>query len=154
MKVEDIWQRVNRGGVDECWEFTGAISSDGYGSVNVGGRTVGSHRVAWEAAHGPIPPGLHVLHRCDHPPCCNPGHLFLGTHAENVADRSRKGRTNRDSRNAGSMNGYAKLTEETAAWARDQVAAGRSRNAVARDLNVHRATIGFVVARKTWRHIA
>ena len=37
--------------------------------------------------------------------------------------------------------------------ARGQIAAGRSRGAVARDLNVHRATVGYAVAGKTWRHV-
>jgi hypothetical protein len=48
--------------------------------------------MAWELAYGPIPPGLHVLHRCDNKPCCNPAHLFLGTKADNHADMMTKGR--------------------------------------------------------------
>lgn len=54
-----------------------------------------SHRLAYEAWVGPIPDGMHVLHRCDNPPCINPAHLFLGTDAENVRDRDGKGRTAR-----------------------------------------------------------
>jgi hypothetical protein len=59
-----------------------------YGSI-----AISAHRLAWEMARGAIPPGLHVLHRCDEPRCCNPEHLFLGTQAENMADMHRKGRS-------------------------------------------------------------
>lgn len=33
-----------------------------------------------------------VIHSCDNPPCCNPKHLRVGTHADNAEDRSRRGR--------------------------------------------------------------
>ncbi len=48
--------------------------------------------LAWEIVKGPIPPGMHVLHRCDCPPCVRPDHLFLGTHADNMRDMIAKGR--------------------------------------------------------------
>ena len=45
-----------------------------------------AHRYAWTLAHGPVPPGLAVRHRCDEPLCTAPEHLDVGTFAENSRD--------------------------------------------------------------------
>lgn len=68
-----------------------AACRDGYGLLHVDGKLVQATHVSWFLKHGSWPT-LHVLHRCDNPPCINPDHLFEGTDADNAADRDAKGR--------------------------------------------------------------
>lgn len=70
---------------------------DGYGRLSFGGTLYLAHRlmafaagvITWDQLHA----GNVVMHICDNPACINPEHLKLGTQTENIADRSRKGRT-------------------------------------------------------------
>jgi len=86
-----FWAKVQK--TATCWLWTGTRTRQGYGQFAVDKRTRASaHRMAYELTHGPIPEGLDVLHKCDNPPCCNPEHLFLGTHQDNMIDAVHKGR--------------------------------------------------------------
>lgn len=80
---------------NECWIWARSCVTRGYGSCVVyfkGKKILRSHRAAYTLHHKVEIGELHVLHSCDNPPCCNPNHLRLGTHAENMADRRIKGR--------------------------------------------------------------
>jgi hypothetical protein len=94
-------------------------------------------------AHGAIPDGLFVLHRCDERACCNVDHLFLGTHQDNMDDMHAKGRANPISR--------AKLTPDEV---REIRTGTLSAPAAAARYGVTRRTIRDIRVRRTWRDIA
>jgi hypothetical protein len=90
--VERFEAKVDRTG--DCHVWTGGVHHrDGYGHfwggrLNASGNPImeRAHRWAWEQEHGPVPPGLLVLHSCDNPRCVRLDHLRLGTVADNSAD--------------------------------------------------------------------
>ena len=92
--VDRFWHYVNVRGPDECWEWTGGRGARGYGKFKLDYVGYAAHRFSYELAHGLIPDGLYVCHRCDNPPCVNPAHLFVGTSSDNMLDASSKGRIN------------------------------------------------------------
>lgn len=94
-RIDQFWSQMDKsGGEDGCWLWTRSAGTNNqrYGEYYWHDKKVRTHRFAYMLVCGPIPEGLEVCHTCDNPPCCNPKHLFAGTHQQNMQDRSKKGR--------------------------------------------------------------
>lgn len=138
-----FWAKVDQTG--ECWLWTGAQLADGYGVFQLARKAVKAHRVSWELAHGPIPAGLMVCHRCDVPACVRPDHLWLGTCADNLGDAARKGRMSHGERHF-----RARLAPLDVLTIR---ASNLNATALARQHGVSICTILDVRKRRTWKHV-
>lgn len=135
---------------NNCWEWQGTRLG-GYGQVRVNGKLYRAHRYAYELTYGPIPGGLLVRHKCDNPPCCNPGHLELGTHTDNVRDAIERGRF-RTCPPSGENASNVKLTAAKVQAIRQRYAAGESQSALAREHGVTQGAIWHIVNGKRWRN--
>lgn len=144
-----FWQRVSVGRLGACWPWQRHIKTTGYGQFS---KNLSAHRVAWESARGPIPDGLHVLHRCDNRKCCNPAHLFLGTNSDNMADKLAKSR-HRWGNCRGEEHGRAKLNEEKVRRIRTLYAYGMTLKQLAAEFDIDFTSIWAVVRRKSWAHV-
>jgi len=137
-----FWRNFeSRDDPNACWIWKGPTVTAGYGKISYFGKLIGAHRVSWLMSKGDIPKGMHVLHRCDNPPCVNPDHLFLGTNRDNIYDRNRKGR------------GGKKLTNESAAHIKQLLEKGTTQTAIARMMGVNQTLISAVDRGVAWKHV-
>lgn len=136
-----------------CWIWTGQVNGDGYGRMRskaTNGRFVMAHRYAYARHVGAIPEGACVCHRCDVPICVNPDHLWVGSHAENMADRNAKGRASGGSL-CGASSPASKLTEKTVAAIKSDP---RSYNEICREYGIAKSHVSRIKHGKTWAHLS
>lgn len=158
--TERFWPQVRASG--DCWVWTGCKDRDGYGVIRHEGRQWRTNRLAWFLACGPIPDGLCVLHRCDTPACVRIEHLWLGTNAENIADRNRKGRTCGGAEHSAVMRRVAargervkraRLTASVVREMRERRRAGESLSRLSQAFGVTTSAVCHVVAHRSWKHV-
>lgn len=130
-----------------CILWTGAKAYFGYGVLNWNGKVRLMHRLAWELANGPIPNGMSVCHRCDVTGCINPDHLFIGTFADNMADKVAKSRQGAP---RGEASHFARLTATQVLEIR--ASTGRHRE-IAGCFGVSHTAVGNIKRGKTWRAV-
>ena len=159
-----FWSKVAKK-ADGCWLWTAGRDKDGYGVFQTSGKQVRSHRFAWQFANGSIPQGLLVCHTCETPACCNPAHLFVGTHDVNVADKVAKDRQARgdkcgsrlypERRPHGEQHSSSKLSAAQVSAIRRRYIPGLvSMHSLALEFAVSPQGISKIIRRVTWRHLS
>jgi hypothetical protein len=137
--------------------WIGGLGPNGYGGFNVyrdadrTWRAARAHRVAYEIEYGPIPRGLHVLHRCDTRLCVRPSHLWLGTNADNVRDKMAKGRHR--VRTGVDVN-TAKLTPELVAALKIDRANGSTYSELVKKYGIAKSSVARIVRGQSWKSVA
>jgi hypothetical protein len=149
--IERFFEKVDASaGAFGCWPWIGELDRNGYGKFYLSGRMGWAHRAAYTLLVGAIPAGFDVRHlECDNPPCCNPAHLAVGTHWQNVHDSINKGRNNR-----GERSGTAKLTADQVRAIRAEYAGGGVlMREIAARAGVSHSLVKRIVRRERWAHV-
>jgi hypothetical protein len=153
---ERFWKLVDRRGPDECWEWNG-VKRSGYGRFVLEWRKgndrdiISAHRYSYILAHGAIPEGLIICHKCNTRSCVNPNHIYAGTYSDNQQDSIRAGTF---PPRYGKYNGISKLTDDLVREAREIYARGGiGFRRLSKRYDVSKAAIRNAVMGKTWRHV-
>lgn len=146
-----FWLYVNTSDPGECWEWTGTTQSGGYGWFSKEGRQRLAHRLAFVIENGD--PENYVLHHCDNPLCCNPGHLYDGRQKDNVDDMWRRGRANPKTGPGEESNRSVLSRSEVEEIRRKYASTGTSYKKLASEYPVETAQIGRIIRGESWGHI-
>lgn len=141
-----FWEKVNKLGPDECWEWTGAMRSNGYGSFWSGSKKVGPHAYSLEMSGQPRPGDLFACHHCDNPSCVNPSHLYWATTQKNTQDAVDRGLTLRGERHV-----LAKLSDADAVAIRHEYASGADVQWIADTYGISKSSVYNLALGNSWQ---
>lgn len=148
-----------RGGLDTCHLWQGPPDSEGYGRMDVGGRKLRVHVIAWELENGPVPPGMAVDHECHnravqeglcrpgkcmHRLCRNERHLMAKPPAQHIQDSPPHDHPR------GAAHPRAVLTEQEVVEIRALLTRGMIQRRVAVRYGITRSTVSAIKDRRSW----
>ena len=158
-RIIDRCQRNDAG----CLIWTGYVGNTGYGQMRYKGKLWSVHRLVFVLRHGDVPNGMCVCHSCDTPACVEDAHHWLGTRAQNNADKARKGRAPSGPSNGailhperirrGERSGGAKLTEGQVRAIRRRHGLGEPWQVLSCEYGIVKSTIYQILRRESWGHV-
>lgn len=151
LRMVRFWDKVDMRRTDECWPWKASVNSHAYGRFKLASyRTATASRVALIATKREEPDGMQVLHTCDNPACCNPAHLYFGTHEQNMRDKVERDRC-RTGDQKGAKNGAAKITNEQLALIVRRIRSGWNNKQIATDMPIGHAMVSKIRLGHLWR---
>ena len=145
-----FWSKVDIRTPEECWEWQASLHTSGYGRFKIASyTTVMANRFALVIQTGEDRIERLALHHCDNPRCCNPHHLYWGTHTDNMRDKVRRGR-HVSGDQSGANNGAAKLTDEQFALVIARLKDGWNNKQIAADLPVTHSMVSLIRLGRMW----
>lgn len=145
-----FWKKVEVSTPDCCWPWKNYITERGYGVFTKKGTAYRAHRVALWLHSGQDCPEMSVCHTCDNGKCCNPAHLYWGTHRQNMQDKIARGRANGLK---GVKNPRAKLDPQKVREIR-RLAKELTTTELARRYDVDRKAVWMILQNITWKEIS
>ena len=127
--------------ISGCWLWTASTDKHGYGMLWNGNQMDRAHRLFYAAANNVDVSGVNVLHDCDNPACVNPSHLHAGTQADNMRERSIRGRSGK------------RITQETADKIKVMLKAGVPQRTIANLFGVSQRLVWSIDKGLVWNAI-
>jgi hypothetical protein len=129
------------GGPTSCWPWKRSVKgSGGRPYFSVDGKKRSAYRVVYELTYGvTLTKDIMIRHKCDNPICCNPDHLEIGSHQDNMNDMKSRERHG--------------MPHDRVRLIRRMVALGFTHADIGVKFGVSRETISAIHQRRIYKHV-